>query len=104
MHEIPGTRIVRVVGSDSEADRTIIPAGSSATIMGIFTSADGVADTVTARTGDGVTDIAFLAMAIDEDPSIEVPFIVDNGLRVVSNDRGSGLATTSITVIWRPDT
>jgi hypothetical protein len=95
-----GTKITRVLGNDSADTRTIIPADQSGTILGIYVACDGVLDIVQVQTAAGVA-LGTIACGVDSTEQIEVPFLVSNGLLVVS---GAGVATTFITVIFRPDT
>jgi hypothetical protein len=78
------TRVASVNGADSEALRTVIPAGDSALIIGISAATDGVPDAVAIQDADG-NAIAVIAVAADDTDDITVPFIVDNGLKIESS-------------------
>lgn len=93
------TKVTRVLGDASAAARTIVASGDSANILGISVAFDGTADIVSIQDADG-TAITDIAGGVDDTESITTPFIVDNGLLVVS---GIANASTKITVFFRPD-
>jgi len=99
MAEYTGTKTARVLGNASAANRTLIAANRSALILGIYVAADGVADIVNVQDASG-NAIGDIAVGADDTGGINTPFLVDNGLLVVS---GASAATTYIMVIYRPD-
>ena len=98
MAEYISTRNGRVLGNASAANRTLIAASTSALILGIYVAADGVADIVNIQDADG-NAIADIAVGADDTGSITTPFLISNGLLVVS---GASAATTYISVFYRP--
>ena len=97
MAELTGTRTARVLGTDSPATRTIVPVGESALILGVYVACDVINNVVSIQTGDGALNLLVLNCRINNTEKIEVPFLVDNGLRVT----GTG-NPAFITVIFRP--
>lgn len=96
MSALIGTRTQHTAGDDTLADRTALAANESGVILGLYLACDGVADEVVFTDGAG-TVLATLASVVDGTASIEVPFLVGKGFIV-----GAALATSFITVIYRP--
>lgn len=96
MSALIGTRIVHLAGNASLGDRTLIAAGDSGLILGLYLAeTNGGADDVIFT--EGGTTVATLAVVADGMAQIEIPFIVSNGFVV-----GTAVATSFITVIFRP--
>lgn len=90
-----GTRINTFAGNAAAGLRTVVADGDSALILGIYV-AGTAADIVDFEDGDG-TNICTIAIAADDTESITTPFLVSNGFVAEVT-----LATSFITVIWRP--
>jgi len=95
MSSLIGTRIVSVAGTATLGDRTLVAAGDSALILGVY-----VAETT--GTGDdliftsGGTTILTMS-ALDATAVMDTPFIVSDGFIVGVAEGG-----TFTTVIFRP--
>ena len=98
MSALIGTKNTFVAGDASLANRTIVAAGESALILGVYIGSDSGTDAVTATDADGNT-ILRLAVAENATEDFTAPLIISNGFIVTSTNSS---ADTAITVVWRP--
>jgi hypothetical protein len=95
-----GTRATRLLASADAADLLIHPAGSSALILGVYVANTTTgSDHVDIEDADGTVRLT-IAVGANDTEGMSTPFIMNNGINI---DPDSTDATTSITIIWRPD-
>lgn len=96
MSALVATRKVYVTANDSLATRTIFDAGESALILGFYVFTLG--DTVSLNDAEGNPIFKFVGLVGGY--FVKMPFILDEGMVFSS---ASGLTSTNITVLYRPN-